>query len=61
MTICIFVYERDAARQRHLRQMERCADWPAALAFLRLCIVAQPRACFEIEAYPAMPGDADGA
>lgn len=60
MTICIFIYERDAARNRQLRHLKRLADWPAALAFLRLCIVADPHACFEIEAYPDAPGDADG-
>jgi len=59
--ICVFVYERDQRRNRHLRHLERLADWPAALAFLASCVVAQPRACFEIEAYPDAPGDADGA
>lgn len=58
--ICVFVYERDAARNRHLRHLKRLADWPAALAFLTSCVVAQPRACFEIEVYPDAPGDANG-
>jgi len=58
--ICVFVYEQDAARQRHLRHLERCAGWVAALAFLTSCVAAQPHAYFAIEAYPDTPGDADG-
>lgn len=60
MTICVFIYERDERRQRHLRQMERCGDWVTALALLSVLTSERPGAVFEIEAYPDVPGDADG-
>lgn len=59
--ICIFVYERDAARRLcHLRVMHRFDDWPAALALLAVVTSEHPHVCFEVEAYPDAPGDADG-